>query len=167
MTRVRAQRPHFPEGYGLPETEDGLLSWSRVEERLVSAQNYWLASVRPDGSPHSIPRWGVWVADAFYYDGATTTRHVRNLERNPAVTLTLESGTQVVIVEGESHAVRADPAGLGAELADAYRKYASAGYQPGPESWAGEDGGGLRVIVPVRAMAWFDYPKDATRFVFG
>lgn len=161
-----ADRPLFPEGYGLPETSEGLLSWSAVEEGLVESQNYWLGSVRPDGRPHSVPRWGVWVDGRFWYDGAPTTVHTRNTELNPAVTLTLESGTQVVIVEGESHATRADPDGLGQRLAAAYAKYAEAGYAPGPDSWSGEDGGGLRVITPHRVLAWFDFPKDCTRFTF-
>ena len=70
----RTTRPEFPDGYGLPETTDGLLDWSRVEQRLRDAQHYWIASVRPDGRPHSVPRWGVWLDGAFWYDGAPTTR---------------------------------------------------------------------------------------------
>ncbi|WP_026926357.1 pyridoxamine 5'-phosphate oxidase family protein [Granulicoccus phenolivorans] len=159
-------RPTFPQGYGLPDTIDGVLAWSDVEPKLIAAHHYWIASVRPDGRPHSVPRWGVWLAGRFFYDGAPTTRHTRNVEANPAVTLTLESGTDVVIVEGESHATRADPDGLGAQLAAAFTKYADAGYQPGPDSWAGTDGGGLRVITPTLVLAWAHFPTDCTRFRF-
>lgn len=161
-----SDRPHIPAGYGLPQTSDGLIQWPDVEARLRDAQNYWISSVRPDGRPHSVPRWGVWLEGAFYYDGAPTTRHTRNVERNPAVTLTLESGTQVVIVEGESHATRAEPDGLGARLAVAFHKYADAGYTPQPDGWSAKDGGGLRVITPRRVMAWFSFPTDCTRFTF-
>lgn len=159
-------RPELPEGYGLPADADGLLSWEQVEPRLREAKHYWLNSVRPDGRPHSVPRWGVWLDGRFWYDGAPTTRHTRNVEQNPSVTLTLESGTEVVIVEGESHATRADADGLGASLSEAFGKYADDGYSPGPDAWAGEDGGGLRVITPRRAMAWFSFPTDCTRFSF-
>lgn len=165
-TTPSADRPTFPEGYGLPETSEGLLTWSRVEERLVAAEHYWICSVRPDGTPHSVPRWGVWLDGRFWYDGAPTTRHTRNVEQNPAVTLTLESGTQVVIIEGASHATRAEAEGLGARLSAAFGKYAEAGYAPEPDSWAGADGGGLRVITPRRALAWFTFPTDCTRFTF-
>jgi Pyridoxamine 5'-phosphate oxidase len=158
-------RPTMPDGYGLPATTDGLLSWDEVERRLRESRHYWLATVRPDGTPHSVPRWGVWVDGRFYYDGAPTTRHVRNLEKNPACTLTLESGTEVVIVEGESVATSADPADLGLKLAAAFEKYHPE-YAPGADSWAGEDGGGLRVITPRRALAWFAFPADCTRFTF-
>ncbi len=161
-----ADRPSFPDGYGIPETTKGLLTWGEVEPRLRQARHYWLGSVRPDGRPHAVPRWGVWVEGRFYYDGAPTTRHTRNVEANPAVTLTLESGTEVVIVEGESRATRAEPDGLGARLAAAFEKYHDAGYAPGPDSWSGADGGGLRVVTPRRALAWFSFPSDCTRFTF-
>ncbi|RIK12630.1 MAG: pyridoxamine 5'-phosphate oxidase [Acidobacteria bacterium] len=162
----RTSRPTFPDGYGIPTTSEGLLTWDQVEPRLREAMHYWISSVRPDRRPHSVPRWGVWLDDRFWYDGAPTTRHTRNVEANPAVTLTLESGSEVVIVEGESHATRAHPDGLGARLAAAFAKYHDAGYRPGPDSWSGDDGGGLRVITPTRAMAWFSFPADCTRFTF-
>ncbi|TQL49471.1 pyridoxamine 5'-phosphate oxidase [Ornithinicoccus hortensis] len=156
----------MPDGYGLPDSTQGLLGWDEVEARLVAAEHYWISSVRPDGRPHSVPRWGVWLDGRFWYDGAPTTRHTRNVEANPAVTLTLESGTQSVIVEGTSRATRAEADGLGCRLSGAFGKYAGAGYSPGPDSWAGEDGGGLRVITPQRVLAWFNFPKDCTRFTW-
>lgn len=158
-------RPVMPEGYGLPTTTDGMLRWSEVEERLRASLHYWLATVRPDGTPHSVPRWGVWVEGRFYYDGAPTTRHARNLERNPACTLTLESGKEVVIVEGVSTATRADPGDLGRRVASAFEKY-HPDYAPAADAWADEDGGGLRVVTPKRALAWFAFPTDCTRFTF-
>ena len=157
-------RPLLPDGYGLPTTTDGLLAWAAVEDRLRASRHYWLATVRPDGTPHSVPRWGVWVDGRFYYDGAPTTRHARNLDRNPACTLTLESGTEVVIVEGRSTRTSADPDALGARLAEAFAKYHPE-YAPARDAWADERGG-LRVLTPRRALAWFAFPADCTRFTF-
>lgn len=164
---LRSDRPVFPEGYGVPATTDGMLAWDEVEARLVGAVAYWLATVRPDGTPHVVPRWGVWLDGRFWYDGAPTTRHARNLVENPACALHLESGTEVVIVEGESAATRAPAETLGARLAAAYEKYHALDYSPDADAWAGEDGGGLRVLTPRRALAWFAFPTDATRFTFG
>ncbi len=161
-----ADRPEFPTGYGVPPTTDGVLMWQAVESELVAARHYWLASTRPDGRPHVVPRWGVWVDDRFYYDGAPTTRHSRNVERNPAAVLHLESGSRVVIVEGSSYASHADPAGLGLRLSAAFGKYHDQDYRPEADAWAGPDGGGLRVLVPRTALAWFTFPADATRFRF-
>lgn len=166
MSTPEPERPTLPDGYGLPDSSDGMLAWSDVEARLIGAKHYWLTSVRPDGRPHAVPRWGVWLDRRFYYDGAPTTRHTRNTERNPAVTLTLESGTQVVIVEGISTATRADADGLGARLSEGFTKYAADGYAPTADAWAGPGGGGLRVITPARVLAWLAFPADCTRFRF-
>lgn len=166
MTAPTSSRPTLPDGYGLPETTDGLLDWAAVEERLVASLHYWLSSVRPDGTPHTVPRWGVWVDGRFWYDGAPTTRHARNVQQNPAVTLTLEDGKEAVIVEGTSEATRADADDLGPRLSAAFAKYHDQGYEPAADAWAGEDGGGLRVVTPRRALAWFSFPTDCTRFRF-
>ena len=58
----RAGRPHMP-GYGVsgPADGTGLLPWSWAEERLSRSHDYVLATVRPDGHPHAMPVWGVWL----------------------------------------------------------------------------------------------------------
>lgn len=85
--------PRCPRATGY-RTTDRLLDWADVEARLVAAPQYWLATTRPDGRPHVVPRWGVWVDGRFWYDGAPTTVHVRNLARNPTCSLHLEDGWQ-------------------------------------------------------------------------
>lgn len=160
-------RPEMPEGYGVPESDDGLLAWSDVEARLVAAPQYWMATTRPDGRPHVVPRWGVWVDGRLWYDGAPTTVHVRNLARAPACTLHLEDGWQAVIVDGASHPATPPGLDLGARLAAAFAdKYADRGYEPEPDAWEGPAAGGLVVFTPARALAWFDFPNDVTRFRF-
>ena len=163
---MRRERPTFPDGYGLPDTDEGLLDWATVEERLVASKHYWLATVRPDARPHVVPRWGVWLDQKFYYDGSPATRHARNAEANPACTLHLEDGARAVILDGRSEAARADADGLGARISAAFAKYHDDGYSPAPDAWAGEQGGGLRVFTPSTALAWTTFPTDATRFVF-
>ena len=61
---------------------------------------------------------------------------------------------------------RAPAESLGARLAQAFGKYHALGYSPAADAWAGEGGGGLRVLVPRQALAWFSFPGDATRFTF-
>lgn len=158
----------MPAGYGVPETDEGLLSWAVVEERLVGADQYWMATTRPGGRPHVVPRWGVWLDGGLYYDGSPATVHVRNLATSSACTLHLEDGWQAVIVEGR--AVPAPPPGieLGGRIAAAIgEKYAARGYAPEPDAWEGEHAGGLVRFTPSRALAWFDFPSDVTRFRFG
>lgn len=167
MSDVERDRPVVPDGYGLPETNDGLLDWSVIEERLVASEHYWMATTRVSGVPHVVPRWGVWLDHSLYYDGSPETVHVVNLNQNPSCVLHLEDGRQAVIVEGESHVAPPPNADLAVRLSNAMTvKYGDQGYQPGPDSWSGPDSGGLRRFVPAKALAWFDFPADMTRFTF-
>jgi Pyridoxamine 5'-phosphate oxidase len=160
-------RPQMPDGYGVPATTDGLLDWSDVEARLTTSPQYWLATTRPDGRPHVVPRWGVWVDGRFWYDGAPTTVHVRNLAQRSACTLHLEDGWKAVIVEGTSQPAPPPGVDLGARLAAAFAdKYADWGYRPKPDAWEGPAAGGLVLFTPIKALAWFDFPTDVTRFRF-
>jgi len=95
----------MPEGYGVPETDEGLLDWSWAVTRLESALNYWFATTRSDGRPHAMPAWAVWLDGALYFEGSPMTRRARNLAANPAVVVHLESGDDVVILEGDARDV--------------------------------------------------------------
>ena len=167
MRRPARDRPKIPDGYGIPETSQGILEWSAVEERLKESSHYWMATTRPDGRPHVVPRWGVWMDGLFWYDGAVDTVHVQNLASNSACVLHLESGRETVMVEGISNAAGPPGLDLGGRLAAEFSdKYSDLGYSPNPDSWEGAHAGGLRVFTPRKAMAWFDFPTDVTRFSF-
>ena len=60
----KPSRPHMP-GYGLPESKKGLLPWKWAEQRLRKSHNYWITTVKPDGSPHTMVIWGLWMEGAF------------------------------------------------------------------------------------------------------
>ena len=81
---------------GRPEA--GLLPWRWATDRLVRARHYWVATTRPDGRPHSRPVWGVWSDGAVWF--STGSLAVGNLAARPEATVHLESGGEVVILEG-------------------------------------------------------------------
>lgn len=167
MTEPTRDRPQMPDGYGVPDSDDGLLTWPAVEERLVASHQYWMATTRPDGRPHVVPRWGVWLDGGLYYDGAPTTIHVRNLHANHACSLHLEDGWRAVVVEGTASPAEPPGLDLGARIAAAMgAKYGEKGYTPSADTWEGEAAGGLVRFTPAKAMAWFDFPSDVTRFRF-
>lgn len=164
-TPAAVDRPTMPDGYGVPDSDDGVRDWSSAESRLAASLHYWLSTTRPDGRPHVVPRWGVWVDNHLYYDGAPTTRHVRNLQGNEACTLHLESGSDVVIIDGTSSPTTPPPTWLRVRLVAAFAaKYAEQGYAPGLDSWQDEIAGGLCRFDPHRAMAWASFPTDVTRW---
>jgi hypothetical protein len=96
------RRATFPPDYGNRGGEgDDTVAWAAIEAKLESAPNYWLTTIGPDGRPHDRPVDGVWVDGALVFGGSPDTRWVRNLQANPAVSVHLPSGDDVVILEGE------------------------------------------------------------------
>src|SRR6266571_26739 len=97
----RAGRPHMP-GYGILDANSGkgLFPWSWATERLTNAGTYWIATVRPDGRPHVMSVWGVWLDDAFYFSSGMQSRKVCNLAGNSQCVITCEVGEDQLIVEG-------------------------------------------------------------------
>ena len=166
MSEPSAGRPLMPQGYGVPETDDGVLDWSWAVERLESALNYWFATTRPDGQPHAMPAWAVWLDDALYFEGSPLTRRARNLAENPELVVHLESGDEVVILEGRSEEVGKPERALAERLAAEFtRKYGDTRweYRPPPEQW---DEGGLWRMRPRAAFGWSAFPTDTTRWRF-
>ena len=94
-----ASRPHM-DGYGVPQSADGMLPWEWAQERLGKSHNYWLTTVRPDGTPHTMVVWGIWLAGTWYFSTGATTRKARNLEQNQNCVVCNENAEEAVIVEG-------------------------------------------------------------------
>ena len=150
-----AGRPDIPKSYGTNQSPDGLLPWSWASERLERAKNFWVVTVRPDGRPHAVPVWGAFVEQRFYFDGGG--RKAINLKTNPHVAVHLESGDEVVSLEGiyDNSAVP-DPA-LFERIRASYR--ARYDYQPEtPEQ--------LYVIKPAFVLGWKEF-TNPTRWRFG
>jgi 2,4-dienoyl-CoA reductase-like NADH-dependent reductase (Old Yellow Enzyme family) len=101
---VSAGLPHVPSLYGLQPRKE-YLPWSHAEERLSHSRNYWICTSRPDGRPHSIPVWGFWIDGALYFGTGRSSRKGKNLASSPAVSVHLESGDDVVILEGTAEEV--------------------------------------------------------------
>ncbi len=162
MNQPKITRPTFPPGYVDNPTSE--VPWDYVAQQLTEAKNYWLCSVYPDGRPHVIPRWAVYVDGKVYYDGSSKTRHARNILENPYISLHLESGDQVVILEGTSQQAERPSPELAQKLAQAYKtKYAVHGYAPEPNQW---DEGGLYVFTIQQVIAWTNFLTNPTKFVF-
>jgi general stress protein 26 len=96
-------RPQLPHGYGMEKATGApgdRLPWSEVDGWLAGARNYWVCTTRPDGRPHAKPVWGLWLDGRFLFSTHPETTTARNLRANPTLIVHLESGEQVVIVEG-------------------------------------------------------------------
>jgi nitroimidazol reductase NimA-like FMN-containing flavoprotein (pyridoxamine 5'-phosphate oxidase superfamily) len=164
-TIPQPDRPHIP-GYGIPETQDGMLPWDWAVERLTNAIHVWISTTRPDGRPHAAPVWAVWDDGAIVFESGPNSRRSRNIAANPAAVVHIESGDDIVIVEGFAEAIsRPDPA-FALRLIEAFSsKYGGYDYVYDPANWRD---GGLYLVRPRKVLAWgrFDI-QDATRWTFG
>jgi PPOX class probable F420-dependent enzyme len=64
--------------------------WSFAEEQ----KSIQFASINRDGTPHLVPLWFGIVDGAFVFETFTKSQKIKNLERDPRVTLLLEDGLQ-------------------------------------------------------------------------
>ena len=108
-------------GYGFPKGSKGLVPWSWAEQRLKRSHNYWITTVKPDASPHSMVVWGLWQDGRFLFSTGTTSRKARNLSANPHCVICTEDASEAIIVEGVAEI--ADLAARKKFLAPYERKY--------------------------------------------
>ena len=105
----KTERPHMP-GYGLSESEEGLLPWSWAEDKLRNTATFWVATIHPDGRPHMMPVWGLWGRDAFWFGSTLASRKARNLLSDPRCTVTTEDAIDTVVLEGIAERILDDEA---------------------------------------------------------
>jgi len=125
--------------YGEPSTL-APLEWSWVDAQLLASGTYWVTA--PGGThPHPRPVWGCWHLDRIILSvGSPVIRRLAGV--GTPVTVHLDSGTDVVIVEGVIAGATDAP-----DVLDAYnRKY----------DWAYSvaDYGPLMTIRPQTVLAW-------------
>ncbi|HEY6373701.1 MAG TPA: pyridoxamine 5'-phosphate oxidase family protein [Candidatus Sulfotelmatobacter sp.] len=152
--------PHVPPLYQLKPRKQ-YLPFSHAEQRLTKSKHYWICTSRPDGRPHSIPVWGFWIDGAVCFGTATSSRKARNLSHNPAVSIHLDSGDDVVILEGTAVEVDVtDKATLKKLDAASRAKYKMPmTILPGSVVYS---------VRPRVVLAWTekDFPHNATRWEF-
>ncbi|GAB4181887.1 MAG: pyridoxamine 5'-phosphate oxidase family protein [Roseiflexaceae bacterium] len=155
---MQIDRPIVPKDYGVPTSEEGLLTWDDVRARLEQAPNYWIVTANLTAKPHAVPLWGAWVGTRFYFDGSPETRWGRNLAANPQIAIHLENGSEAVIVEGTFSWQN--------DLTLETFALVQASYRAKYPTYTPEHMEGLYMVTPHKIMAWTSFPKTMTRFRF-
>lgn len=125
--------------YGEPSAVPSL-PWSWVDDQLTAAGTYWSVA-RSHSHPHPRPVWGIWVDQLLHLSIGSPVLSPQ-LDAAPEVAVHLDSGVDVVIVEG-----RVGGHTEAQELYDAYNeKY--------DWSYSTEEYGPLTTIVPSKVLAW-------------
>ena len=112
-----------------------LIPWDRAREQFEedarfdpTMRTHWLATVRPDGRPHVMPVWAIWVNDAFYFTTGPTTRKGKNLVHHSQCVITVARSTPTgldLVVEGKARKVSEE-----AKLHQIAEVYTSVGWHP-------------------------------------
>ncbi len=158
MKAPQAGRPHMP-GYGVPADRKGLLPWSWAKQRLARSHNYWIATTRPDGSPHVMVIWGLWMDEHFYFSTGREARKARNLAANPRCVVCNERADEAAVVEGVARILQD-----GATRKRFFRLYQRK-YDFDMSGFLDEP---VWEVAPVKAFALYEkgFPKRATRWQF-
>jgi PPOX class probable F420-dependent enzyme len=96
-----------------------------IDRRLREDPVVWLTTVTPDGKPHTLPIWFWWDGETLLMFSEPGTKKIRNLRRNPAVAIALDTrddGEEVAFFDGVAELLPEPTAAL---MLDAYKqKYA-------------------------------------------
>jgi PPOX class probable F420-dependent enzyme len=155
----RLEHADFDPAYGISaEVPD--VSWEEVAQKLEASRNYWVASTRANGRPHAVPVWGLWLDGDLLFSTGRGSVTGRNVAHDPRVSVHLESGDDVVIIEGTvAEVAEADVLERWVEAYDA--KYA---FRPDPS----EAGNVTYRVVAQRAYTWLerDFLNSVARWRF-
>jgi hypothetical protein len=157
----------MPKGYISAKSASGMVPWSRAEELLERASGYWLSTTDPDGTPHLVQQWGAWVEDRLVFEGSSDARWARNLARDARAAVSVERGSEIVIVYGTARLNASVERRVLESAARAYaRKYARTyRYKPSVEDFERR---GVHVFEPSKALSWDvkRFGTSPTRFLF-
>jgi general stress protein 26 len=155
--------PLLPADYGAPADTSGAerLPWSWAATQLEASRNYWICTTRADGRPHAMPVWGLWLDDAVWFSSGRTTQRVQNIARRPEIVIHLESGDEVVILEGGVEEISDRPA-LERFVEHYEQKY---GYRFDPDA---VESSPVFAFLPRSAYTWreADFPQSVARWLF-
>ncbi len=111
-----------------------------VAAMIERGRNLHVASIGRDGQPHLVPMWFVVDGGLITFTTYAKSQKVRNLQRDPRITVLLEEGTAYnevrgVAIEGDAEVITDDPAHTARILARVGAKQSGrpdppAGFQP-------------------------------------
>ncbi len=119
----------------------------KVVERLQGELVIWLTTVRADGTPFPTPVWFVWEDPTFLIYTQPKSLKLRNIAKNPKVTLNLNSdqwGGSLVIFQGEIHLIPGEPPASQNPAYIAKYRQQIANLNMTPETFAGDYSAALR-----------------------
>jgi PPOX class probable F420-dependent enzyme len=153
-------------GYGILPADQGsgLLPWAEAGRRLTVSHDFWVATARPDGRPHVMPVWGVWLEGRLWFSSSLGSRKARNLAADPRCTITTDDALNPVVIDGVAERVT-DAGRIAAFVAAVNAKY-DADMTVEFQDPAVNGTYAVRAITVI-AMTHGDFTGSPTRWRFG
>lgn len=158
----QSHRPPYARGYTAGPGDPFVPGdWSDIERDLQLARNYWVCSTRPDGRPHAMPVWGLWLQEAVWFSTSPQSVKARNFAHDPHCVIHLESGDDAVILEGVVHRVDPDEPAVAQFVSDYFGKYGIKVAVHDPDF-------ALYRLPPTKAYTWKEqnFPTSNARWTF-
>lgn len=135
------------------------LPW--VRDLLAQPVLARLATANPTTlQPHVVPVWFEWDGEAIWISSFDSTRKMRDLERNPQVSIVIDTvddnGTaRGVVFEGKANVIK-DPGVVIPRSTSIYVRYLGENgvRQPAPASWIVDPENRLILLRPEKVFAW-------------
>jgi nitroimidazol reductase NimA-like FMN-containing flavoprotein (pyridoxamine 5'-phosphate oxidase superfamily) len=137
----------------------GHIPWRKIDIRLRSLREIWVATTDARGRPDVTPVWFWWDGTSGWFTTKASSRKARNLERQPAVVLHNGDGADPIIIKGEAELI-IDRAELARVDAAYHEKYVDP--ESGAEATIFVEGDIAFRVKPRLVMAW-EYATCANR----
>jgi nitroimidazol reductase NimA-like FMN-containing flavoprotein (pyridoxamine 5'-phosphate oxidase superfamily) len=139
----------------------GHIPFRKIDIWLQGYRSLWLSTTRPDGRPHCVPVWYVWLPEepAVYIATHYTAVKAHNLQSQPAVVLCAGNADDTIILEGTTRLV-----GEGEEQELANRMWMEKYVDPhsGAQATIGHPDDRIYHVAIHKIMTW-EYGIIATR----
>ena len=86
----------------------GHIPWRKVDLRLRTLREIWVATGDARGRPDATPVWFWWDGASIWFTTKASSRKARNLERQPAIVVHNGDGADPIIVKGKAELVTDD-----------------------------------------------------------
>jgi general stress protein 26 len=137
----------------------GHIPWTKIDARLRSLREIWVATADEAGRPDAVPVWFWWDGSSLWFTTKASSRKAQNLFAQPAVVMHNGDGADPIIIKGVAELVED-----GEELARLDTAYAEKYVDPhtGTRATIYIEGDVAFRVRPRLVMAW-EYATCSSR----
>jgi hypothetical protein len=86
----------------------GHIPWDKIDARLRSMREIWVATADQPGRPDAVPVWFWWDGSSIWFTTKAVSRKARNIGARPDVVLHNGDGADPIILKGRAEQIQAE-----------------------------------------------------------